>query len=223
MTHPDDGRMHAPAAQRNREPLLAVLREHLPATGRVLEVASGTGEHGPYFAEHLPGLRWQPTDVAPARLTSIAAWRAAAGVDNLEVPLRLDVTTHPWPVDAADAVVAINMIHASPWETCLGLFRGAAELFAGLSPGAGVVILYGPYRLDGRFTTESNARFDEQLRGTDPRWGIRDLAEVSAVAAERGLTLAARVPMPANNFAVVFRPGGSAGLGQYGAGASESG
>ncbi len=203
MTTDDTGRLHAAPTSRNREPILAVLRRWLPATGTVLEIASGTGEHAVFFPRMLPGVTWQPSEYAPDRMRSIAAWIASEGTDlaNLRAPVRLDVTRWPWPVERADAIVNVNMIHASPWDTCLGLFEGAGRL---LPPG-GVVCMYGPYRVDGEHTAESNARFDQTLRRVDPAFGIRDLGEVEAVATEHGFGLAERVAMPANNFTVVFR------------------
>lgn len=194
------GALHAPATQRNREPILAVLRAHLPPRGLVLELAAGTGEHAAFFASALPALTWQPTDPAPAHLESIRAWRAAAGVPNLLAPLALDVEREPWPVERADAIVNINMIHIAPWSASAALMAGAARRL----PADGVLFVYGPFKRDGRHTADSNARFDEQLRAQDPRWGVRDLGEVEAEAARHGLALRAVVEMPANNLSVVF-------------------
>lgn len=195
---------HAPATSRNREPILAVLRDALPRAGVVLEVAAGSGEHAAYFAAQLPDLAWQPTDPDPENLASIAAHRAEASLANLRAPLRLDVTEPGWARDLrADAVVCINMIHIAPWEACLGLLAGARELLAPGSP----LFLYGPYRFDGAFHAESNAAFDASLRARDPRWGVRDLAEVTRAAEAAGFTRASVVAMPANNHSVVFRRG----------------
>ena len=189
------------ATQRNREPILEVLRRVLPAGGTVLEVASGTGEHAAFFARALPALRWQPSDVDPAARASIMAW--CAGVPNVNEPVALDATGDPWPVTHADAVVCINMVHIAPWAACEGLMRGAGRV---LAPG-GILYLYGPYRLGGAHTAPSNAAFDEGLRRQDPTWGVRDLETVVACAAARGLVVAERVAMPANNLSVVFRRG----------------
>ena len=200
MTHYHDGRLHAPPTDRNRDPILAVLRRWLPATGTVLEIASGTGQHALYFTGQLPGITWQPTDIGEGQLRSIAAWRATEERPNLLAPLPLDVTSDDWPVDRADAILNVNMIHASPWTTCLGLFRGAARV---LPPGA-PVLLYGPFMIDGEHTAPSNARFSLDLQSRHPNWGVRDLADVRRVANENGFELAERVPVPSNNFVVVF-------------------
>ncbi len=195
---------HAPATSRNREPILAVLRDALPRAGVVLEVASGSGEHAAFFAAQLPDLAWQPTDPDPENLASIAAHRAEASLASLRAPLRLDVTEPGWARDLrADAVVCINMIHIAPWEACLGLLAGARELLAPGSP----LYLYGPYRFDGAFHAESNAAFDASLRARDPRWGVRDLDEVTRAAEAAGFTRASVVAMPANNHSIVFRRG----------------
>jgi SAM-dependent methyltransferase len=195
------GGLYAAAAERNREPILAVLRRVLPATGLVLEIASGTGQHAAFFAAALPGLRWQPSDPLPAHRDSIRAWAAAAGVDNLAEPLDLDVERPPWPIDRADAIVNINMIHIAPWPAAIALFEGAARV---LSP-SGVLCLYGPFKRDGRHTAESNQRFDERLRAEDPRWGVRDQGDVAAIASAAGFGAPEVVAMPANNFSLVFR------------------
>ncbi|MBP0444492.1 DUF938 domain-containing protein [Roseomonas sp. SSH11] len=200
----DDARRHAPAAARNREPILAVLREALPEKGVVLEVASGTGEHARHFAEALPGLTFQPSDPDPAARASIDAW--GAGVANIRPALALDAVGE-WPALAADAILCINMIHIAPWAACLGLFRGAA---ARLAPGA-PLILYGPYRRGGRHTAPSNAAFDEDLRARDPSWGVRDLEAVAELAAARGFGPPQVHEMPANNLLLVFRAGAEGG------------
>ena len=193
---------HAPATERNREPILAVLRDVLPGAGVVLEVAAGSGEHAVFFAAQLPELTWQPTDPDPENLASIAAHRDDAALASLRAPLRLDVTEPGWARDrAADAVVCINMIHIAPWEACLGLLAGASAL---LPPGA-PLYLYGPYREGGAFLAESNAAFDASLRARDPRWGVRDLAEVTRAAEAAGFTRSSVVAMPANNHSIVFR------------------
>lgn len=194
-------RAHAPAAERNAGPILEVLREVLPAEGLVLELASGTGQHAVHFARALPGLRFQPTDGDAAALASIAAWAAAEPSPGLLAPLRLDVHEAPWSVRQADAVLCINMIHIAPWTATEALFRGAAAI---LSPGAPLV-LYGPFRFGGAFLAESNAVFDASLRGRDPRFGVRDLDEVTAVAAAAGFARERVVAMPVNNHTVVFR------------------
>ena len=203
MPEASDPRLHRlPHAARNREPILDVLKRVLPAAGLVLEIASGSGEHAAYFAARLPSLVWQPTDADPhARSSSIAAYRADAAAPNLAAPLQLNVTAPVWPVERADALVCINMIHISPWAASEALMAGAGRIL----PAGGVVYLYGPYRVDGRHTAPSNAEFDARLREQNPQWGVRDLGEVTALAERHGLALTETVTMPANNLSVVFR------------------
>ena len=189
------------SVSRNRDPILAVLERVLPATGLVLEIASGTGEHGVHFATGLPDLTWQPSDPDPAMGDSIADWVAEAGLANLRPPLVIDAAAADWPVTAADAVVCINMIHISPWTTAEGLMAGAARI---LSAG-GVLFLYGPYQVGGAHTAPSNAAFDADLRRRDPAWGIRDLNDITALAARNRLVLVEVIDMPANNKSVLFR------------------
>ncbi|MGR7997653.1 DUF938 domain-containing protein [Xanthobacter sp. ZOL 2024] len=197
-------RLSAPSVARNREPILAVLSPLLPRAARVLEVASGSGEHALFFARQRPDIFWQPTDAAPDARASIAAWAAAEGLSNVAPPLALDAAAPSWPLDAPetmDAVVCINMIHISPWAATEGLMRGAA---AALKPG-GVLLTYGPYLRAGVATAPSNAAFDADLRRRDPRWGLRQLEDVEACAAAAGLMLARVTDMPANNLCLVFR------------------
>jgi len=196
-----DARRRAAATGRNREPILDVLARVLPATGLVLEVASGTGEHAIFFARALPQIEWQPSDVDADNCASIAAWRAEAGLGNVRAPLRLDVTDESWPIARADAMVNINMIHIAPWAVCAALMRGAARVLAAGAP----LYLYGPFARGGRHTAPSNAAFDARLRGEDAAWGVRDLDDVTRVAAREGLGLAEIVEMPANNLSLVFR------------------
>ena len=191
----------SPAAERNREPILDVLREVLPERGLVLEVASGTGEHAVHFARALPELTFQPSDPDPAALRSIEAWRAQAGLSNLLAPLELDASAREWPVAAADAILCVNMVHISPWAATEGLMRGAGRL---LVPGTPLV-LYGPYRRSAVPTAPSNEAFDESLRARNPEWGLRDLEAVEAEASKHGLRLERVVEMPANNLTIVFR------------------
>lgn len=194
-----DHRRSSPATARNREPLLAVLREALPATGTVLEIASGAGEHALFFARELPGLVFQPSDPDPEARASIAAWIADAELPNVRAPLDVDVRLRPWPIARADAVLCVNMLHIAPWEACEALFAGAAEIVTG------PIVTYGPYRVGGAHTAPSNEAFDASLRARDPAWGIRDLEAVAQVAAAVGFELAQRIAMPANNFTLVFR------------------
>jgi len=194
-------RQTSEAAQRNRDAILEVLTRILPARGRVLEIASGSGEHALAFASALHALTWQPSERDAEGLASIEAWRAELGPVNLLPAVLLDVQRWPWPVMQADAIVCINMIHIAPWAACEALLRGAAAL---LQPGA-PLYLYGAMKLEGRFTAPSNADFDASLRARDPSWGVRDLDEVTAAAATAGLVLAEVVPMPANNFSLILR------------------
>lgn len=196
-----DPRRHSPAVARNRDAILAVLRGVLPATGLVLEVASGGGEHAVHFAAALPGLVFQPSDPAAVARSSIDAWAASAGLPNLRPAIALDAAAPAWPVAAAEAVLCINMIHIAPWEAALGLFAGAARI---LPPGA-PLLLYGPYRRGGAHTAPSNAVFDAELRAQDPRWGVRDLEAVAEAAAAAGFDAPAVTAMPANNLTLVFR------------------
>lgn len=195
----------APAAERNRDAIAAVLGQVLPARGRVLEVASGSGQHARYFGSLFPHLEWQPSDGDPAALASIAAWSREAGLSNVAPPLCLDVTADAWPVDRADFILNCNMIHIAPWRACQGLMAGAGRL---LPPG-GALLLYGPFFIQGRDTAPSNIAFDRSLRTRDPEWGVRQIYEVEAEAGAHGLTREAVYDMPANNVAVVFRKRGA--------------
>jgi SAM-dependent methyltransferase len=200
MHSASDARQFSPSSARNRGPILDVLRRVLPQKGLVFEVASGTGEHAIHFAQHLPHLTWQPSDADAQARASIAAWIDAEHPANVLPPLALDVTSPSWPIDRADAVVCINMIHIAPWEAAEALLRGAARVL----PQGGVLFLYGPYKRDGRHTAPSNATFDEDLRRRNPAWGVRDLGEVEKTAASCGLRLREAVAMPANNLSVIF-------------------
>lgn len=199
LIRPDDA-LTAPAVARNRDPILSVLRRVLPASGTVLEIAAGTGEHAVHFAAALPGLTWQPTDPDDAALRSIAAHRALAHLPNLSPPLRLDAAAPDWPVTRADAMVSINMVHISPWAATLGLLAGARRVL----PEGGVLVLYGPYREADVPTAPSNEDFDASLKARDPAWGLRDRDAVVAAAAAQQLTFVERIAMPANNLILVF-------------------
>src|SRR5579864_6738154 len=184
---PPAGARTAPSTARNREPILEVLRPRLPTGARVLEVASGAGEHAMFLAAALPGVRWQPTDRDPEALASIAAWRDHGGPANLAAPQRLDAAdVATWPAGPFDAVVCINMIHISPWAATEGLMAGAGKV---LTPG-GRLFLYGPLLEADVATVPSNLAFDESLKARDPAWGLRDLAEVAALAQAHGLGFA---------------------------------
>lgn len=204
MSHdnPDTDRRVAPAAARNRDAILDVLARVLPRTGIVLEVASGTGQHAVHFAAALPAITWLPSDPDAASRASIDAWRNHAALANLNAPVALDVRTSPWPVpDSLAAIVCINMIHIAPWAAAEALFRGAGERLAN----EGVLFLYGPYKRDGAHTAPTNEAFDSQLRATDAAWGVRNMEDVVELARQSGLSMEEAVPMPANNFSLVFK------------------
>jgi hypothetical protein len=194
-------RRSAPAALRNREPIADVLREWLPSKGLVLEIASGTGEHAVYFAEHFPTLEWQPSDINPDALASIRAWREAAALPNIREPLIIDAASPTWPIERADAILSINMVHISPWASALGLLDGAARLLSSGAP----LILYGPWITDGIPTAPSNLAFDADLKRRDPQWGLRRVEEFAAEAQKRGFELEATKAMPANNMMLLLR------------------
>lgn len=195
-----DPRLYAPAAQRNREPILEVLSRVLPGSGTVLELASGTGQHAVWFAQHLRPLVWQPSDADADMRRSIDAHAHFAGVRSIRPALAIDVTSRPWPIDSANAAVCINLLHISPWAATEGLFAGCAEVL----PTGAPLAVYGPFKRDGQHTAESNARFDESLRHSDPAWGVRDVQDV-ATAGRNAFALEEVVDMPANNLVLVFR------------------
>lgn len=191
----------SPAARRNREPILAALKALLPEAARVLEVGSGTGQHAAWFARHLPGVRWQPSDRTDELFGTIEGWARHEGVPSPLAPIRLDVTEESWPAGPFDAVFSANLVHIAPWSACEGLLRGAGRCLRG----GGLLVLYGPFRIAGRHTSPSNAAFDESLRARDGRFGVRDLEAVEAVAAEQALRQVRRLALPANNQLVVFQ------------------
>lgn len=197
------GKQHAPATLRNRDPIAAVLAQELPASGSVLEIAAGTGEHAVFFSERFPALRWQPTDPSPEALASIAAYRADYAGTNLAEPLLLDAAApESWLVERADAIVCINMVHISPWEATLGLFQGAAQL---LGSSGGPLILYGPFLEQGVETAPSNLEFDASLKSRDPRWGLRRAEELDKLGKQQGMIRSARHALPANNIMLIYR------------------
>jgi cyclopropane fatty-acyl-phospholipid synthase-like methyltransferase len=197
----EDARRFAPAVARNKAAITEVLARHLPASGLVLEIASGTGEHALHFAEHFPALTFQPTDADAAALASIAAWRDEARLTNLLPPLMLDVMADVWPMQKADVLVCINMIHIAPWEATAALMQGAARSL----PPNGMLFLYGPFKQGGAHTAPSNAEFDASLRAQDVRWGVRDLGAVAEIARAAGFAAPMVEAMPANNLSVIFR------------------
>ena len=197
----EDARRFAPAVARNKAAITEALARHLPASGLVLEIASGSGEHALHFAKHFPALGFQPTDPDAAALASIAAWQAEVSLPNLLLPLMLDVMADAWPVQKADAVLCINMIHIAPWEATAALMRGAARVL----PRDGILFLYGPFKQGGTHTAPSNAEFDSSLRAQDARWGVRDLEAVAEIASAAGFAAPVVEAMPANNLSVILR------------------
>jgi hypothetical protein len=195
-----DNRLHYPATARNRDAILAVLRGVLPASGLMLEIASGSGEHVMHFAHAFPGLVFQPSDPEPAARQSIAAWAQDSGAANVLPPLALDAAAEDWPLSSADAILCINMIHIAPWRVTQGLLRHAGRLLAAGAP----LYLYGPYRRAGVVTVPSNEAFDDSLKARNPEWGLRDLEAVAALARDHGFSAPAVTEMPANNLSVVF-------------------
>ncbi len=200
MATPTSKRLRAAPVIRNRDPILEVLKRVLPQPSLVLEIASGTGEHATYIAPKLNGVMWQPTEPDPLRRDSIDAWAAELDAAAVLPALELDVMSETWPVRRAHAAVCINMIHVAPWEATVAFFAGLARTL----PQDGVVVTYGPYKVDGEHTAPSNARFDRQLKLMNQRWGVRDVAEIERVAWSHGFVLSETVDMPANNKCLVF-------------------
>ena len=192
---------HAPATARNSGPLAEVLALELPDSGLVLEVASGSGEHAVFMARRFPALQWQPSDVETNALASVDAWAAESGLENLRAAIALDATSPDWPIDAAEAVLCVNMVHISPWLASKGLFTGAGRILAPGSP----LILYGPFIEQQVQTAPSNLAFDESLRMRNAEWGLREVTALDKIAAAHGLERSARYEMPANNLTLVYR------------------
>lgn len=190
----------APAAERNREPILQVLRTRLPEAARVLEIGSGTGQHAAHFTHSMPGWIWQPTDASEQAVQSVAAYRRESELPGFLEPRLLDVRSGIWPRGPFDAVFSANVIHISPWEVARALFEGAAQVLSS----SGALFLYGPFRFDGEFTAPSNAAFDARLRSEDASWGVRDVADLRALGKEFGFSAPDIVEMPANNHVLRF-------------------
>lgn len=204
MDNSPDLRQYAPATDRNREPILAILQQVLPSTGTILEISSGTGEHAIFMAPQLAPRYWLPSDPSSDARASIAAWQQFAPCDRIYPPIDLDASSDQWLVSSEQpitAIVNINMIHIAPRSAYLGLFAGASRIL----PVGGVLYLYGPFKQDGVHTAPSNASFDESLRSRNPEWGVRDLEQIIAVAHNHDLELQQVYPMPANNLSVVFK------------------
>jgi len=196
-------RLDFPATGRNRDAILEALSPFLGDGTRVLEIASGSGQHAAHFALRLPSVTWQPSDPDPAHRASITAW--TGGIGNVLAPLDLDTVRHadepPAELQGVDAILCCNMIHIAPWAAGLGLLALAGRIVAA----DGFLFLYGPFKRDGAHTSESNAQFDDSLQSRDPDWGVRDLDHVAEIAATHGLHLETVISMPANNLSVVFR------------------
>lgn len=192
---------HAPATGRNSAPIAAVLEDELPALGTVLEIASGSGEHALFFARRFPDLLWQPSDLEADALASIRAWSEKGQAENLLPPIELDASSGRWPIQRADAVMCINMIHISPWAAAEGLLAGAGAILPQDAP----LIVYGPFLEAELQTAESNLAFDASLKARNPAWGLRDRTELDKLADAAGFVRSARHVMPANNLMLVYR------------------
>jgi Protein of unknown function (DUF938) len=209
-----DHRLHSPAAERNQAPLLAALQTLLPAQGQALEIASGTGQHAAHFAAGLPGWRWWPSDAQAESLPSIQAW--CAGLHNVSPPLLLNVMSPEWLGVPArlDALFCANLLHIAPWPSCAALMQGAARHLAKSAAAAsGLLLVYGPFVVDGQDLAPSNAAFDADLRARNQHWGLRRLADVQAQAQAAGLRLRHQQQLPANNLLLVFEPAAPEGKG----------
>lgn len=191
---------HAPAAERNKDPILGVLRELCSEPKFVLTIAEGSGQHVVHFAKHLPHITFQPTDMEPSALGSIAAYLEESGCQNIREPISLDASVEDWPVKHADGIYCINMIHISPWKATVGLFQAAAHIL----PTHGFLMTYGPYRFSGAFTAPSNQEFDASLKARNPEWGVRDVDDLTKLAKSVGMELRQTVSLPANNHCLVF-------------------
>jgi SAM-dependent methyltransferase len=208
QTADEEGRLDAPSFHRNHEPIWSVLGPFLAdQSGDVLEVGSGTGQHIVEFARRAPAIRWQPSDTPQEHLRSIDAWRRTSGVTNVRVPVALDLSPPDWPslLEVATpssllAILCINVLHISPWHVSEHLLAGAPRV---LCP-EGRLFVYGPFKRGGQHTSPSNADFDASLRAGNPEWGVRDIDDLGALAERAGLHLSEAVPMPANNFVLVF-------------------
>ena len=193
---------HAPATARNSGPIADVLAQELPASGLVLEIASGTGEHALFMASRFPELTWQPSDFEQEAVESIDAWASEAKLANLRPAIQLDASQPPWPVGNADAILCVNMVHISPWRATEGLFAGARRILTGNAP----LILYGPYIESDIDTSHSNLEFDASLKARNPEWGLRQISDMDDLARAERLHRTVRHPMPANNLMLVYRP-----------------
>ena len=199
-----DRKQYAPATERNRQPILEVLQKVIPKEGNILEIASGTGEHACFFAPYFPNQQWIPADPDPLLRLSIEAWRQDSKSDNLQIPLDINVTLPDWDEKLDDsaitAIIAINLIHISPWSACQGLMKGVGKILHS----GGILYLYGPYKQEGKHTAPSNEAFDQSLQFRNPEWGVRNLEDVVELAEKHQLILQKVIPMPANNLSLIF-------------------
>lgn len=200
-------RKHAPSIERNKDPILAVLKTYLPDHGTVLEIASGSGQHAIHFIKHLPNHYWQPSDPDRESRNSIRDWWWKVQLNNILPPMNIRTDDDIWAVEQeqlplpVSAIVCINMIHIAPWEASIGLMKGAERIL----PAGGILYLYGPYKIDGKHTAPSNELFDVSLHSRNPKWGVRDLADVKKLAQNHSLEFVETVKMPANNLSVIFK------------------
>lgn len=196
---------YAIATEKNRQPILEILKEKIPANGNILEIASGSGEHSLFFAPYFPQQQWIPSDKEKECLDSIKTWREDCLTDNLQLPLEIDVMESNWHQSLTQknitAIICINMIHISPWEACLGLMTGAREIL----PLDGILYLYGAYKINNQHTATSNQEFDKYLKSQNSAWGVRNLEDIIEVAAKNNLTFEKKIQMPSNNFSLIFR------------------
>ena len=203
-TGPVSQKRSPPAAMRNAGPITDVLARvfsRLKDGSTVLEVAAGSGYHAAFFAQEMPQLNWQPSDPSAEARDSAAAHVKDSNLDNLKMPLPLDVRTKIWPIVSADAILCINMIHISPWEATLGLFNGAQHVLQAGAP----LVTYGPYSVDGDFIAESNIAFSQSLKQRNASWGLRNVKDVAAAAFDNGFLQEKTVQMPSNNLILVFK------------------
>ncbi len=197
----DGDRLIFQAPERNKAPILEVLKEILPKSGRVVEIGAGSGQHTAFFGAHFSGLEWQATEPDETNRRSIRAWIGHAGIDNAPPPLDLDTRQSDWPIDHADAVISSNVIHIAPWDACVGLVAGAGRIVGA----GGVLIFYGPFSEGGVHTSPGNADFDGTLKASNREFGIRDVDDVTVLAREHGFALERAVRMPSNNLSLIYR------------------
>jgi hypothetical protein len=203
-----EGRLNAPAFQRNHEAIWSAIAPFLSAqAGDVLELGSGTGQHVTTFAARTPQLAWWPSDIYPSHLASIEAWRQYTGLTNVRAPQRIDLTDAAWTWAADEqtgpllsAMLCINVLHISPWTVAQNLIAGAGRYLRD----GGKLFVYGPFKRGGEHTASSNAAFDQSLRAENPEWGVRDVADLTILAQNAGLTAAEITPTPANNLVLAF-------------------